>query len=322
MPNPLSDKEQLLVPDAAVAPITDFTRFPLYQLDSGIEGVILSFLSAREIARAVVFVSKWFAEAVTYMWRHFEIEYKERFLIEPLPLYFVAPRISPALSSSSASTYALHTDKNSPSRHAYLLTHGCHLDQSPFIRKPPASQEISVDVFLSDPSCIGLLHGNLLIGGDECVLEFGLERSRDPVFEHLLATVGDSAEVTALLETIRAANDRKVNTTGYTKKGGVRMPGLFVSKLTLIDDIVVVAGSSEHMGGRGLMYAYDAIDPEYRYSNQLHNEGACHEKQLTALGGWTDSYCGDVRSLSKNLTRATQRPLIPTVALSLALKMA
>ena len=86
------------------APKADFTKFPIMSLSAGVEEFILAFLSAREIAKSVVFVNKWFREAVHYRWRCLESDYERRFRTAPLPIYLVAseaPPLKVRLSSCS-----------------------------------------------------------------------------------------------------------------------------------------------------------------------------------------------------------------------------
>lgn len=98
-------------------------------------------------------------------------------------------------------------------------------------------------------------------------------------------------------------------------QGGGRLPDLIVTRVAIVDDIVLIVGQNEDgMGGmndrtpsritgasgRGQLYAFDAHDQGFQQGMYMIHKAACHEAAVTALGGWTDPYCGDIRSLSKD----------------------
>ena len=71
------------------------------------------------------------------------------------------------------SPIVVHQDKNTAEKHSYLLTHGCLVSESPFSRPRSSEQELIIATAGPIPSCIDILHGNVLMGSTNGhVLEF------------------------------------------------------------------------------------------------------------------------------------------------------
>jgi len=230
------------------------------------------------------------------------------------PVLLEMQKADRSAAPSKEEPIVVHQDKNTAEKHAFLLIQGCAVGESPLSRRPTEEQLLIIATAGPIPSCVEILHGNVLVGSTNgLVLEFELN-SEAEAKEEWKRLLSENPGSQGILEQFRANNPEdqvldwfwamhmhyyEANCVELKVKAGGHLPDLILPRIAIVDDVVLIAGRREGKSATGHLYAFDAFDKDFENGVYLIHNTSCHSSPVTALCGWRDPYCGDVRALDR-----------------------